>query len=53
MCRVPKEEPGKECGAASGECEAEFVCEEGEEAVSAQQGCEHGSAFEEEPGEVV
>lgn len=51
MCRVPKEEPGKECGAASGECEAEFVCEEGEEAVSAQQGCEHGSAFEEEDAE--
>jgi hypothetical protein len=48
MCRVPKEEAGRECSVgASGECEAELVCEDAEEAVAVSQGCEHGSAFEE------
>ena len=47
MCRVPKEDPDQECPAAGGECEVELACEDVEEAVTAPQGCEHGSAFEE------
>jgi hypothetical protein len=47
MCRVPKEETEQECSAAGGGCEVELACEDAEEAVTAPQGCEHGSAFEE------
>ena len=47
MCRVPKEDPDQECPAAGGECEVELACEDAEEAVTAPQGCEYGSAFEE------
>ena len=47
MCRVPKPEAETTCE-PNGECSAEFACEDSEEAVSGAQGCEHGSAFEEE-----
>ena len=48
-CRVPKEDPA-ECS-VEGECGPELACESAEEAVAGPQGCEHGSAFEEETGE--
>jgi hypothetical protein len=51
MCRVPTGED-LECGLAEagGECGVEFACEDAEESVATpSQGCEHGSAFEEEP----
>ena len=50
MCHVPHEEPTQECD-AKGECAVEFACEEAEEAATGPQGCEHGSAFEEEETE--
>ncbi len=49
MCRVTHE--GLECGPASkGECGLELACEE--EATEAPQGCEHGSALEEDEEEL-
>lgn len=51
VCRVPKEDPA-ECR-TEGECGPELACESGEETFAGPQGCEHGSAFEEEPGEIV
>jgi hypothetical protein len=49
VCRVPKEDMA-ECG-VEGECGPELACESAEEAFAGPQGCEHGSAFEEEAGE--
>lgn len=47
MCRVSKEGAGHECTQGqSGECGVEIACEE--EVTEGPQGCEHGSAFEEE-----
>ena len=46
LCRVPREEA--ECTLeAGGDCGIELACEDAEE-VAGPQGCEHGSAFEEE-----
>jgi hypothetical protein len=50
VCRVSKEDPA-EC-AAEGECGPELACESAEEALAGPQGCEHGSGFEEEAGEL-
>jgi hypothetical protein len=47
VCRVSQGGAGHECGQGqSGECGPEFTCEE--EVTEGPQGCEHGSAFEEE-----
>lgn len=49
MCRVAREDPPLECGIEpNGECSVELACEDAEEAAPGPQGCEHGSAFEEE-----
>lgn len=45
MCHVSREAPSCALGAGS-ECSLEFACEE--EATEGPQGCERGSAFEEE-----
>lgn len=50
VCRGPKFPA--ECSTEA-ECGPELACESAEETFAGPQGCEHGSAFEEEPGEVV
>jgi hypothetical protein len=50
MCHAATEDDTSGC-TSEGECGIELVCEDAEEAVSAPQGCEHGSALEEEPPE--
>jgi hypothetical protein len=47
MCHVQREETEPACE-PNGECNVEFACEDAEEATTGPQGCEHGSAFEEE-----
>jgi hypothetical protein len=49
VCHVAREEGKGECGLeAAGECGVELACEDAEEGFAGPQGCEHGSAFEEE-----